>query len=90
VLGYTVVNDVTNVDRNTVDEKSFDGNGGHGYTPIGPRIEAELDKPRPVAITVMVNGPVKADSGTLNLPRASPRASLTWPDRSLPGPATRS
>jgi 2-keto-4-pentenoate hydratase/2-oxohepta-3-ene-1,7-dioic acid hydratase in catechol pathway len=68
VLGYTVVNDVTNVDRNTVDEKNFEGKGGHGYTPIGPWIETELDGPEQVAITVTVNGTVRAHSGTFNLP----------------------
>jgi hypothetical protein len=67
VLGYTAANDVTNVDRNAVDEKSFEGKGGHGYTPIGPWIETELEDPEQVAITVTVNGTVKADSGTFNL-----------------------
>ena len=68
VLGYTVVNDVTNVDRNAVDEKNLEGKGGHGYTPIGPWIETELNDPGQVVITVTVNGAVKADSGTFNLP----------------------
>jgi 2-keto-4-pentenoate hydratase/2-oxohepta-3-ene-1,7-dioic acid hydratase in catechol pathway len=68
LLGYTVVNDVTNVDRNAIDEKNFEGKGGHGYTPIGPWIETELDDPERAAITVTVNGTVKADSGTFNLP----------------------
>jgi 2-keto-4-pentenoate hydratase/2-oxohepta-3-ene-1,7-dioic acid hydratase in catechol pathway len=62
------VNDVTNVDRNAVDEKNFEGKGGHGYTPIGPWIETELGDPEQVAITVTVNGAVRADSGTFNLP----------------------
>ena len=56
VLGYTVVNDVTNVDRNAVDEKTFQGKGGYGYTPLGPWIETELDDPENVATTVTVNG----------------------------------
>jgi 2-keto-4-pentenoate hydratase/2-oxohepta-3-ene-1,7-dioic acid hydratase in catechol pathway len=68
VLGYTVVNDVTNVDRNAVDEKNFEGKGGHGYTTLGPWIETKLDDPEQVAIRVIVNGTVKADSGTFNLP----------------------
>jgi Fumarylacetoacetate (FAA) hydrolase family/Rv2993c-like, N-terminal len=41
--GYRAVNDVTNVDRNALDEKIFEGKGGHGYTPMGPWIETELD-----------------------------------------------
>jgi 2-keto-4-pentenoate hydratase/2-oxohepta-3-ene-1,7-dioic acid hydratase in catechol pathway len=68
VQGYTVVNDVTNVDRNALDEKTFDGKGGHGYTPMGPRVETELEDPQQVAITVIVSGVVKAESGTFNVP----------------------
>jgi 2-keto-4-pentenoate hydratase/2-oxohepta-3-ene-1,7-dioic acid hydratase in catechol pathway len=68
VQGYTVVNDVTNVDRNALDEKTFDGKGGQGYTPMGPRIETELEDPQQVAITVIVSGLVKAESGTFNVP----------------------
>jgi 2-keto-4-pentenoate hydratase/2-oxohepta-3-ene-1,7-dioic acid hydratase in catechol pathway len=68
VFGYTVVNDVTNVDRNAVDEKTFQGKGGRGYTPLGPWIETELDDPENVATTVKVNGHVAARSGSFNLP----------------------
>ena len=68
VFGYTVVNDVTNVDRNAVDEKTFQGKGGHGYTPLGPWIETELDDPENVATTVIINGDVAAESGSFNLP----------------------
>ena len=68
VFGYTVVNDVTNVDRNAVDEKIFQGKGGHGYTPLGPWIETQLDDPENVATTVSVNGEVAARSGSFNLP----------------------
>ncbi len=66
--GYTVVNDVTNVDRNALDEKTFEGKGGLGYTPMGPWIETELDDPEQVAITVTINGVVKAECGTFNQP----------------------
>ncbi|WP_375431444.1 fumarylacetoacetate hydrolase family protein [uncultured Friedmanniella sp.] len=68
VLGYTVVNDVTNPDRNAVDEKTFQGKGGYGYTPLGPWIETELDDPEHVATTVIINGVVRAESGSFNLP----------------------
>jgi 2-keto-4-pentenoate hydratase/2-oxohepta-3-ene-1,7-dioic acid hydratase in catechol pathway len=68
VLGYTVVNDVTNVDRNTVDDKIFEGKGGHGYTPLGPWIETQVDDPENVATTVSINGGVAARSGSFNLP----------------------
>jgi 2-keto-4-pentenoate hydratase/2-oxohepta-3-ene-1,7-dioic acid hydratase in catechol pathway len=59
---------VTNVDRNALDEKTFEGKGGHGYTPMCPWIETELQDPEQVAITVVVNGVVKAESGTFNQP----------------------
>jgi 2-keto-4-pentenoate hydratase/2-oxohepta-3-ene-1,7-dioic acid hydratase in catechol pathway len=68
VFGYTVVNDVTNVDRNAVDEKTFQGKGGYGYTPLGPWIETELSDPENVATTVVINGTVAAESGSFNLP----------------------
>lgn len=68
VLGYTVVNDVTNVDRNADGHKSFEGKGGRGYTPLGPWIETELADPEQVATTVSVNGTVRAESGSFNLP----------------------
>jgi 2-keto-4-pentenoate hydratase/2-oxohepta-3-ene-1,7-dioic acid hydratase in catechol pathway len=68
VFGYTVVNDVTNVDRNAVDEKTFQGKGGYGYTPLGPWIETEIDDPEDVGTTVTVNGTVAAESGSFNLP----------------------
>ena len=68
VLGYTVVDDVTNVDRNTLDDKIFEGKGGHGYTPLGPWIETQLDDPENVATTVTINGQVAARSGSFNLP----------------------
>jgi 2-keto-4-pentenoate hydratase/2-oxohepta-3-ene-1,7-dioic acid hydratase in catechol pathway len=68
VQGYMVVNDVTNIDRNALGEKTFEGKGGHGYTPISPWIETELEDPEQVAITVIVDGVVKAESGTFHLP----------------------
>lgn len=68
VAGYTIANDVTNVDRNAVDEKTFQGKGGTGYTPLGPRIVATLPDPNRTRIQVFVNDRLRADSGTHNLP----------------------
>ncbi|BCW80887.1 fumarylacetoacetate hydrolase family protein [Arthrobacter sp. NicSoilC5] len=68
VLGYTCVNDVTNVDQNAVDERNFQGKAGVNYTPLGPWIETGLPDPEKVAIDVYVNGTAKASSGTFNLP----------------------
>lgn len=67
VLGYTVVNDVTNVEQNQTDEKMFQGKAGTNYTPLGPWIETELEDPENVATTVTVNGETKAKSGSFNL-----------------------
>lgn len=68
VLGYTCVNDVTNVDQNAVDERNFQGKAGVNYTPLGPWIETELPDPEQAAIDVYVNGSARASSGTFNLP----------------------
>ena len=79
VLGYTVVNDVTNVDRNAVDEKTFQGKGGHGYTPLGPWIETELDDPENVATTVTSTDTWRPSPAASTCPRPSRRASSTSP-----------
>ena len=68
VIGWTIANDVTNVDRNPIDEKTFQGKGGIGYTPLGPWVETELDDPDDVPITVTINGEIRAVSGTTYLP----------------------
>jgi 2-keto-4-pentenoate hydratase/2-oxohepta-3-ene-1,7-dioic acid hydratase in catechol pathway len=68
VLGFTCVNDVTNVDQGAVDERNFQGKAGVNYTPLGPWIETEIPDADLVGIDVVVNGEVKAKSGTFNLP----------------------
>ena len=68
VLGYTCVNDVTNVDQGLVDERNFQGKAGVNYTPLGPWIETDIPDPDSVGIDVIVNGAVQAKSGTNNLP----------------------
>jgi 2-keto-4-pentenoate hydratase/2-oxohepta-3-ene-1,7-dioic acid hydratase in catechol pathway len=45
VLGYTVVNDVTNVDATPLTRRASRAMAAMVTPPIGPRIEAELDKP---------------------------------------------
>lgn len=67
VLGYTVANDVTNIDRVPIDEKNFEPKAGGGYTPIGPWIETAVDDAENVPTTVSVNGVVRAESGSFNL-----------------------
>ncbi|WP_416418066.1 fumarylacetoacetate hydrolase family protein [Paenarthrobacter aromaticivorans] len=68
VLGFTCVNDVTNVDQGAIDERNFQGKAGVNYTPLGPWIETDLPDPDLVGIDVLINGVVKAKSGTFNLP----------------------
>jgi 2-keto-4-pentenoate hydratase/2-oxohepta-3-ene-1,7-dioic acid hydratase in catechol pathway len=68
VLGYTCVNDVTNVDQGAVDERNFQGKSGVNYTPLGPWIETALPDPEQAGIEVHVNGKAAARSGTFNLP----------------------
>lgn len=68
VLGFTCVNDVTNVDQGAVDERNFQGKAGVNYTPLGPWIETDLPDPDLVGIDVIVNGEIRAKSGTFNLP----------------------
>lgn len=68
VFGYTIGNDVTNVDQVAVDEKFFQVKSGLNYSPIGPWIETEVGDPDDVSITVAINGEVAARSGTDNLP----------------------
>ena len=76
VLGYTVANDVTNVDQGALDERNFQGKSGENYTPLGPWIETELADPENVATEVVINGAVVVNSGSFNLPSWSrPRSS---------------
>jgi len=77
VLGFTIVNDVTNVDQVPIDEKSFQSKGGENYTPLGPWIETELADPENVSTTVEINGEVRAESGSFNLP-SSVAATLVY------------
>lgn len=77
VAGYTIANDVTNVDRNAADEKIFQGKGGVGYTPLGPRVVDALPDPEHTSIRVFVNDELMADSGTQKLP-SSIAASLAY------------
>ena len=68
VLGFTCVNDVTNVDQGAVDERNFQAKAGVNYTPLGPWIETDIPDPGLVGIDVIVNGEVRAKSGSFNLP----------------------
>lgn len=67
VLGYSVANDVTNVDQVLVDEMNFQAKSGVNYTPLGPWIETEIPNPDLVKITVAINGEVLTESSTAQL-----------------------
>lgn len=82
VLGFTIANDVTNIDQVPIDEKNFQVKGGVNYTPLGPWIETEIDDPESVGTEVAVNGEVLARSGSFNLP-SSVAASLVYVTRWL-------
>lgn len=64
VLGYTIANDVTSVDRVPIDERNFEPKSGRGYTPLGPWIETEIGDPDDIAMLVSVDGEVRAESST--------------------------
>ena len=82
VLGYTVANDVTNVDQGAIDERNFQGKSGANYTPLGPWIETDLADPENVATEVVINGAVVSSSGSFNLP-SSVAATLVYITRWL-------
>lgn len=67
VLGYTIANDVTNIDQVPIDNKNFQAKAGVNYTPLGPWIETSIADPENVATTVAINGEVHARSGSFNL-----------------------
>ncbi|KZX20115.1 fumarylacetoacetate hydrolase family protein [Rathayibacter tanaceti] len=66
VLGVTVANDVTAPAMITADSLFLQGKNGDGWTPLGPWIETGID-PDAVAITVSVDGEVRAASSTARL-----------------------
>lgn len=67
VFGYSIANDVTNLDQVAVDEKNFQAKSGTNYTPFGPWIETDIADPENVSIIVKINGEVLADSSTSQL-----------------------
>lgn len=67
VFGYTIGNDVTNIDQVAEDEKLFQVKSGINYAPIGPWIETEIDDPDNMTIDVAINGVMVAQSNTRNL-----------------------
>lgn len=62
VLGWTIGNDVTNVDQD--DPRATRVKNGDGYTPIGPWIETELPAAGQLAMTMYRNGDEVARSST--------------------------
>ena len=68
VFGYTIGNDVTNVDQVTIDEKFTQVKNGENYTPLGPWIETDLVEPGNRRMEIVVNNEVRRVSSTALLP----------------------
>ncbi|MCF2707037.1 fumarylacetoacetate hydrolase family protein [Arcanobacterium haemolyticum] len=66
ILGFTIGNDVTNVDQIPNDEKMTQVKNGDGYTPIGPWIDTEIDWSN-APIHVDLDGERVADASSADL-----------------------
>jgi hypothetical protein len=88
LLGYTVVNDVTNVDRNAVARRTSKARADTVTPRSAPRSRPSSMTPSgwpSESSSTELSGPTPAPSTCL---RPSPRASPTWPNGSLSGLAT--
>ena len=63
ILGYTVANDVTARDLQTLDVQFTRGKGFNTFCPIGPWIETDLD-PADLGVRTELDGEVKQDGHT--------------------------
>lgn len=66
VLGYTVVNDVTDQAEIAQDPRLFRAKNGSAYTPAGAWIQTDLD-PSEAEITIAVDGRIVAAAGLADL-----------------------
>ena len=69
VFGYTVLNDVTARDLQSLHKQYFKGKSIDGYCPMGPWISTadEIADPQQLPIRLRVNGVTKQDSNTSNM-----------------------
>jgi 2-keto-4-pentenoate hydratase/2-oxohepta-3-ene-1,7-dioic acid hydratase in catechol pathway len=68
ILGWTIGNDITNMDQAALDSTRNQAKGGDNYAPVGPWIETDLD-PLDARIEVRVDGRLVCDSNTSKLAR---------------------
>ncbi len=68
ILGFTIGNDVTNVDQIAVDNKFTQVKNGDGYTPLGPCIDTDTD---------FLHAPIVVEKDGSEVARAS-SADLAW------------
>jgi 2-keto-4-pentenoate hydratase/2-oxohepta-3-ene-1,7-dioic acid hydratase in catechol pathway len=68
ILGWTIGNDVSNMDQAALDSTVNQAKGGDNYAPIGPWIETDLN-PLDTRIVVHVDGAKVCDSNTSKLAR---------------------
>jgi len=66
VLGYTLVNDVTEQDEVTIDPRLFRAKNGSAYTPAGRWIDTDLD-PADATISIAVDGRTVASATVAEL-----------------------
>ncbi|MGC8502541.1 fumarylacetoacetate hydrolase family protein [Desulfurella sp.] len=66
IFGYTIINDVTARDLQSIDGQWTRAKGFDTFAPIGPFIETEVD-PMNLKITTKVNGQIRQNSTTSHM-----------------------
>jgi len=66
IFGYTIINDVTARDLQSIDGQWTRAKGFDTFAPIGPYIETQVD-PMNLRITTKLNGQIKQDSTTSHM-----------------------
>lgn len=66
IFGYTIINDVTARDLQSVDGQWTRAKGFDTFAPLGPFVETEVD-PMNLKITTKVNGEIKQNSTTSHM-----------------------
>ncbi len=66
IFGYTIINDVTARDLQSIDGQWTRAKGFDTFAPIGPYIETQID-PMNLRITTKLNGEIKQDSTTAHM-----------------------
>jgi len=77
VLGVTAVNDLSSPDRSALDPRNFESKSGEGYTPLGPFVDTAIGLDDDVALRLVADGEVLADTSAGAYPM-SLRACLAY------------